>query len=220
MRALPATGGFSPTLQDQHDCGIVKRLATQTLTLKVPFLRINAAKAAEFARLQDLNTKVANGILALSQEERSDLTTAHFTDVEIGSAWMNQTIRNARARTKAKRFTVMLLETNNQNWTLYKVGDTYSLGFNLLRGVKKRIPLEVYGVPCQGLLDALLEGRAKQGSLKVWRSRRGIWYALLSVSMEVPDIEPVRGWVGVDRGQRHLAVASTTSAAPHVVHSE
>src|SRR5207253_1334813 len=82
-----------------------------------------------------------NGILALSQEERSDLTTAHFTNVEIGSAWMNQTIRNARARTKAKRFTVMLLETNNQNWTLHKVGDTYSVGFNLLRGVKKRIPL-------------------------------------------------------------------------------
>jgi hypothetical protein len=29
-------------------------MATQTLTLKVPFLRLNAAKAAEFARLQDL----------------------------------------------------------------------------------------------------------------------------------------------------------------------
>ena len=121
MRALPATVGFSPTLHDQQGCGIVKRMATQTLTLKVPFLRLNAAKATEFARLQDLNTQVANDILALSQEERSDLTTAHFTDVEIGSAWMNQTIRNARARTKAKRFRVMLLETNNQNWTLHKV---------------------------------------------------------------------------------------------------
>jgi hypothetical protein len=189
-------------------------MATQTLTLKVPFLRLNAAQAAEFARLQDLNTKVANGILAMSQEERSDLTTAHFTDVEIGSAWMNQTIRNARARTKAKRFRVMLLETNNQNWTLYKVGDTYSVGFNLLRGMKKRIPLEVCGVPYRGILDALLEGRAKQGSLKLWWSRRGIWYALLSVSMEVPDVEQVRGWIGVDRGQRHLAVASSPEGTP------
>ena len=206
--------GFRPTLHDQQGCGIVKRMPTQTLTLKVPFLQLNAAKATEFARLQDLNTKVANGILALSQEERSDLTTAHFTDVEIGSAWMNQTIRNARARTKAKRFRVMLLETNNQNWTLYKVGDTYSVGFNLLRGVKKRIPLQVYGVPYQRILDALLQGRAKQGSLKLWRSRRGIWYALLSVSMEVPDLEQVRGWVGVDRGQRHLAVASTPEGMP------
>ena len=59
MRALPATVGFSPTLHDQQGCGIVKRMATQTLTLKVPFLRLNAAKATEFARLQDLNTKVA-----------------------------------------------------------------------------------------------------------------------------------------------------------------
>src|SRR5438034_1085124 len=138
-------------------------MATQTLTLKLPFLRLNRAKASEFARLQDLNTEVATGILALSREERADLTTAHFTDVEIGSAWMNQTIRNARARTKVKRFRVMPLETNNQNWTLYKVGDTYSVGFNLLRGVKKRIPLQVYGVPHQRILDALLEGRAKQG---------------------------------------------------------
>ena len=47
--------GFSPTLQDRQACGIVKRMATQTLTLKVPFLWLNAAKAAEFARLQGLN---------------------------------------------------------------------------------------------------------------------------------------------------------------------
>ena len=32
----------------------MKRMATQTLTLKAPFLRLNAAKAAEFAHLQDL----------------------------------------------------------------------------------------------------------------------------------------------------------------------
>jgi hypothetical protein len=47
--------GFRPTLQDQQGCGIVKRMATQTVPLKVPFLRLNAAKAAEFTRLQDLN---------------------------------------------------------------------------------------------------------------------------------------------------------------------
>ena len=69
----------------------------QTLTLKLPFLRLNAAKATEFPRLQNLNTEVSNGILALSPAERSDLTTAHVTNVKIGSAWMNQTIRNAWA---------------------------------------------------------------------------------------------------------------------------
>ena len=75
---------FRPTLHHQKGCGIVKRMVTQTLTLKVPFLRLNTAKAAEFARLQDLNTKVANGILALSQEKRSDLTT---TGSECPAPW-------------------------------------------------------------------------------------------------------------------------------------
>jgi len=73
-------------------------LPTQTLALKLPFLRLNATKAAAFARLQDLNTATANAILALPKEERGALTTAHFAHVELGSAWMNQTIRPHRAR--------------------------------------------------------------------------------------------------------------------------
>ncbi len=184
-------------------------MATQTLSLKLPFLRLNAAKAAEFARLQALNTATANAIVAMPREERSALTTAHFADVELGSAWMNQTIRNARARTGVKRFTMLPLATNNQNWTLHKVGAAYSLGFGLVRGVKKRIPLEVYGAHAVRAFDALLEGTAKKGGLTLWRSRRGLWYALVSVTMEVPVAGNQGGWVGVDRGQNHLAVAST-----------
>jgi putative transposase len=189
-------------------------MVTQTLSLKLPFLRLNATKAAEFGRLQDLNTATANGILAMSKEESGALTTAHFTHVELGSAWMNQTIRNARAKTGVKRFKVLPLETNNQNWTLHKVGDTYSLGIGLLRGVKKRVPLEVYGAHATRALDAILDGTAKKGGLKLWRSRRDIWYALVSVSMDVPDARQPAGWVGVDRGQNHLAVASTPTGRP------
>jgi hypothetical protein len=58
----------------------------QTLTLTLPFLRLNGAKATEFARLHDLNTEVSKGILPLSPAERSDLTTAHVTTVQIGPA--------------------------------------------------------------------------------------------------------------------------------------
>jgi putative transposase len=90
-------------------------MVRQTVTLKLPFLRLNAAKATEFARLQDLNTEVANGILALSPAERSDLPTAYFTNVEIGSAWMHQTIRNARARTKGTRFKVLRVSDMGKN---------------------------------------------------------------------------------------------------------
>ena len=189
-------------------------MGTQTLTLKLPFLRLNATKAAAFERLQDLNTATANAILALPKEERGALTTAHFMHVELGSAWMNQTIRTARAKTGVKQFKVLPLETNNQNWTLHKVGATYSLGFGLLRGVKKRVPLEVYGAHATRALDALLDGTAKKGGLKLWRSRRGLWYALVSVTMEVPVAERSGQWIGVDRGQNHLAVASTPTGRP------
>jgi len=189
-------------------------MVTQTLSLKLPFLRLNATKAADFARLQDLNTAAANRILDVPKEERAALTTAHFGHVLLGSAWMNQTIRNARAKTGVKRFKVLPLETNNQNWTLHKVGDTYSLGFGLLRGVKKRVPLDVYGAHATRALDALLAGTAKKGGLKLWRSRRGIWYALVSVTMDVPVAERSGRWVGVDRGQNHLAVASTPTGRP------
>lgn len=184
-------------------------MATLTKTLKLPFLRLNRSKAELFARLEKLNTEVANRILAMPKEQRRVLTSKAFADVEIGSAWINQTIRNANARTKVKRFSRLPLETNNQNWTLHRVGDTFSIGFGLLRGVKKRVPLEVHEASHLELLVALLEKRAKAGSLKLVRSRKGIWYACISVSMEVPDAEDTGRWIGIDRGQNVPVVAAT-----------
>lgn len=186
-----------------------KTMATLTKTLKLPFLRLNQTKAEEFARLEQLNTDVANRILSLSKEDRRKLTSKSFADIEIGSAWINQTIRNANARTKVRHFRRLPLETNNQNWTLHRVGDTFSVSFGLLRGIKKRIPLEVHVASHRKLLEAILDSSAKAGSIKLSRSRRGIWYALLSVSMEVPDAETRDRWIGVDRGQNVPMVAAT-----------
>ncbi|MHB8253469.1 MAG: hypothetical protein ACYDEV_07145 [Acidiferrobacter sp.] len=107
-------------------------MATLTKTLKLPFLRLNQAKAQESARLEYLNTEVANTILALPKDARRKLTSKSFADVEIGSAWINQTIRCANARTKVKAFRTLPLETNNQNWSLHRVGDTFSVSFGLL----------------------------------------------------------------------------------------
>jgi IS605 OrfB family transposase len=184
-------------------------MATLTKTLKLPFLRLNKVKAQEFARLKRLNTEIANQILAMPKDERRKLTSKSFAHLEIGSTWINQTIRNVNARTKAKRFRCLPLETNNQNWTLHRVGDTFSVSFNLLRGIKKRIPLEVHVASHRELLEAILNGSAKAGSIKLFRSRRGIWYALISVSMEVPDAETQDRWIGVDRGQTVPMVAAT-----------
>jgi putative transposase len=179
-----------------------------TKTLKLPFFRLNQSKAADFERLQALNTKLGNRVLDLPKKERRALTTKSFKGVEIGSAWANQTIRNANAKTKVKKFKCLPLETNNQNWTLHKVGDTYSVAFGLVRGVKKRVPLQVHPAVHQPWLDALLDGSAKQGSLKLFRSRRGIWYALISASRDVPEAADTGKWIGVDRGQNIPAVVA------------
>lgn len=115
-------------------------MSTITKTLKLPFLRLNRAKAEEFGRLQALNTTVANTLLTLPKGERRALTSQAFAHVEIGSAWINQTIRNANAYTKVTQFRCLPLETNNQNWTLHKVGETFSVAFSLRRGRTKRVP--------------------------------------------------------------------------------
>ena len=151
--------------------------------------------------MQTLNTSVANTILTLPKAERRALTSKSFASIEIGSAWINQTIRNANAHTKVKQFRYLPLETNNQNWSLHKVGDTYSVSFSLRRGMKKRVPLAVHHAAHQRWLDAILDSRASPGSIKLWRSRKGVWYACLSVSMDVPDAEPTGCWIGIDRGQ-------------------
>ncbi len=70
------------------------------------------------------------------------------------------TIRNANARTKVKQFRCLPLETNNQNWTLHKVGDTYSVAFGLVRGIKKRVPLVVHHAARRTQLQAAGKHRA------------------------------------------------------------
>lgn len=188
-------------------------MSIPTKTLKLPFLRLNRAKAAECARLQALNTATANAILALPKAQRRRLTSKACAHVAIGSAWIKQTMRNANARTQVKQLQCLPLETNNQHWTLHKVGDTYSIAFGLRRGITKRLPLAVHHVSHQPWLDAVLAGRTSPGTVKPWRSRTGLWYACLSVSMEVPDVEPTGCWMGMDRGQ-NMPVAAATPDGP------
>ncbi len=115
-------------------------MPTLSLTLKLPFLNLNRAKAAEFTRLEAINTALANRILAMPKAERRGLTTASFKEVELGSAWVNQTLRNVQKARNVQRFKRLPLEVNNQNWTLHRVGETYSIAFGLLRGVHDTPP--------------------------------------------------------------------------------
>ena len=115
---------------------------------------------------------------------------------------------NTNAATKVQRFKRLPLEVNNQGWKIVKTGETYSLSFSLYRGRKKRIPLEIHQASHQEILDQIIDREAKPGSLKLWKSKQGIWYCLISVSMDVPDAMEVNQWIGADRGQNHLCVAS------------
>ncbi|NMG10453.1 RNA-guided endonuclease TnpB family protein [Brasilonema sp. UFV-L1] len=183
-------------------------MAELTFTLKLPFYRLNQTKALEFERLTVVNTQVANDLLCIDKKERKRLTSSAFQHVEIGSAWINQTIRNTNAKTNVKHIARMWLETNNQNFEISKQGDLYTVAFNLLRGRKGRIPLSVHCASHSQVLDKIMQETAKLGSLKLCKSKAGIWYALISVSMEVPDAMSVEHWIGVDRGQNNIAVAA------------
>lgn len=183
-------------------------MAELSITLKLPFYRLNQVKAEEFERLTAVNTEVANDMLKIDKSERKKLTSSDFRHVAIGSAWINQTIRNTNAKTGAKYFKRVWLETNNQNFNVSKQGDFYTVAFNLLRGRKGRIPLQVHHASHAEVLAQVITGQIKLGSLKLCKSKKGIWYALISVSMDVPDAGEVKGWIGVDRGQNNIAVAA------------
>ena len=183
-------------------------MAELTLTLKLPFYRLNQSKATEFERLTVINTSVANNLLQVEKAERKKLTSAAFRHIEIGSMWINQTIRNANAKTKVKHFKRIWLEVNNQGYEVLQSGELYTLSFSLYRGRKGRIPLSVHSASHTEVLGKVLAGEAKLGSLKLCKSKKGIWYALVSVSMQVADAAPVEAWIGVDRGQNNIAVAA------------
>ncbi len=185
-----------------------KVMAILTLTLKLPFYRLNQCKAQEFDRLTELNTGIANQLLEVPKTDRRKYTSKDFNHIKIGSGWVNQTIRNSCAATEVKKFKCLPLEVNNQGWRIEKRGDTYSVAFSIIRGVKKRVPLAIHQSNHADTLDKIIAKEAKKGSLKLWKSKKGIWYVLLSVSMEVPDAETVKNWIGVDRGQNQIAVAS------------
>lgn len=147
-------------------------MAQLTLTLKLPFFRLNQVKAQELDRLTTVNTAVANELLSVDKKERKKITSANFRHVEIGSAWINQTIRNTNAKSQVRHFKRMWLETNNQNFDISKQGNLYSVAFNLLRGRKGRIPLEIHQASHPEVLDKIILGEAKLGSLKLCQSKK------------------------------------------------
>ncbi|CCQ55254.1 Transposase [Crocosphaera watsonii WH 0005] len=95
-------------------------MAILTLTLKLPFYRLNQCKAQEFDRLTELNTGIANQLLEVPKTDRRKYTSKDFNHVEIGSGWINQTIRNSCAATKVKSLNVCHLKLTIKDGELRK----------------------------------------------------------------------------------------------------
>ncbi len=178
-----------------------------TRTLKLKFHNLNTVKARMFAETTIACTALANELLKLPIKERKKLTTAQVI-TPLKSALSNQVIRQIKgeAGKKTKGFKLLPPEINYQNWRLFKQGDTYSVSFPTLQGVK-RVPIEIKSNHWQSLLDRLLERdkAISKGTLKLYQKKRK-WYALVSLTEEVPLVKATNR-VGVDRGQNQIATA-------------
>lgn len=178
-----------------------------TRTIKLKFLNLNQCKQSMFAEMQVENTSVANYLLTIPYMERRKMTTATVGS-SLGSALVNQIIRHTISKTgrKVQHFKLLPVEVNKQNWKLVKTGDTYSLSFPTTKG-EKRVPISVASPHWQPVLDGLLDGSVEGGSFKLIH-HKGKWYAYLSVTEDVPEVQSVTR-MGCDRGQNNLAVIAT-----------
>ena len=180
-----------------------------TTTVKIKFHNLNQAKSDLFNVMTLETTSLANELLKLDKiAERRKLTTAKVV-TNLMSALSNQVIRQVKGKVgkKTKQFKVLPPEVNNQNWRVFKVGDTYSVSFPTLKGTK-RVPLAVQDGHWRPILDKLIANSSsvQAGSLKIIK-HRGKWYAFISITQEVPEVQS-RNRVGIDRGQNNLAVAA------------
>ncbi|MDJ0575281.1 MAG: transposase [Xenococcaceae cyanobacterium MO_234.B1] len=178
-----------------------------TRTLKLKFHNLNAVKATVFAETTAACTELANELIKLPLKERKKLTTAQVI-TPLKSALANQVIRQVKGKAgkKTQEFKLLPPEINCQNWRLFKKGNTYSVSFPTIQGVK-RVPIEIKSNHWQSLLDRLFDGdeSISKGTLKLYQ-KQGKWFALVSLTEEVPEVES-NNRVGVDRGQNQLATA-------------
>ena len=184
-----------------------RHMVKVTRTLKLKFHALTAVKAQMFAETTAACTELANESIELPIKDRKKLTTAKVVTL-LKSALANQVIRQVKGKAgkKVKKFKLLPPEVNCQNWRLFKQGDTYSVSFPTMAGVK-RVPIEIKSHHWQLLLDRLLneDEFIAKGTLKLYQ-KKGKWYALVSLTEEVPEVESTNK-IGIDRGQNQLATA-------------
>lgn len=186
--------------------GIIVGMTKVTRTIKLKFHDLNKVKQQLFAEMTVENTRLANELLAMPYRERREVTTAKVI-TSLKSALANQTIRHTISATgrKVKHYKCLPPEINKQNWKLEKRGDTYSLSFPTVVG-DKRVPVVVASSHWEPILEQVIVGAVEKGSVKLIYHRKQ-WYAYMSVTVDVPQVQAQRR-VGVDRGQNNIAVVA------------
>ncbi|GET39529.1 transposase, IS605 OrfB family protein [Microseira wollei NIES-4236] len=131
-----------------------------------------------FGEMTESNTRLANWLLTIPLPERRKLTTAKIETL-LMLPRANQTIRHTTSGVgkKVKQYKSLPPEINKQNWTIHKIGETYSLSFPKMKGTK-RVPVEVASKHWQPILELLLKNDTfiDKGSAKLIK-HRGKWYA-------------------------------------------
>jgi len=173
-------------------------MATITKNVPLLFLHLPPEKAQEFARLERLNTKIANRIRSMPKKRIRGLTSDHFSEAEIDGHWIDRTIANVGAKKRVKNILSMPLETSGENWAVYQTREGFCISFKLLKRDGTLSHFRVAGH--RKILKDILIGKAKTDRLQLRLSKRGGWYASILVSMEIPESEVKNRWIGVDLG--------------------
>ncbi|MFD1407797.1 RNA-guided endonuclease TnpB family protein [Kroppenstedtia eburnea] len=180
-----------------------------TITLRLELHKPTLTKQAMYQHMTEINTEFANWLLLHPEIDKANSPIfKEFSNEKFPSAVVNQTIREVKSKKKnqdAKTFKKMWCCFNNQNLTVEKVGDYYTVSFPTL---EKRIGVPVIARPFQQVwLDQILSGTVKQGAGQLYKKKKK-WYLAIPITWEGPQPSESEKIMGIDLGLRFIAVAS------------
>ncbi len=161
----------------------------QTITLRMKLLKPTEAKKAEYRRMTNETTALANRLIGLPKKERS--ISSKSIGGDLPSAVKNQLVRDVNGNKTAKRFRRVWPAFNNQNFRVEKETakdgkETWKASFPT---GEKRVGVPVVATDYhKPYLELLQTGKAKQGAAKLVE-RRGEWYTHLSLTIGEPEKE-------------------------------
>ncbi len=189
-------------------------MTIRTQNVKVPIKNLQPEMAAELRRMERVRTAIANRIVSMPKEERLKLRAEDLANKGCDAVWMETLLAQTKTRANGEGIMRLPLELGKESWRLYKDGHTFVASLRLRgNGKIKNIPLQVDDLAHKHLLMEVLHGQAQLGNLILTHTPQKVWYASMSVFLDIPDREDNGRWVGVDRGERFLMVAAAPNGS-------